>query len=61
MLRVKKEHVGKVNVTVVGHGTIELNENTPQEDLELLSKDETAKVFIEEVKPEKTSEIKTDK
>lgn len=54
MLKVKKEHVGKVTITVNGR-TIELNEDTLQDDLETLAKDENAIHFIEEVESEEVA------
>jgi hypothetical protein len=52
MYAVKKEYVGKLTATVDGR-TIELDENTPQEDLKLLAADVNAGGFIEELKASK--------
>lgn len=49
MYKVKKEHVGKVQVDV-DNRTIVLDENTPQDDLEILAADVNAGVFIEKIK-----------
>jgi hypothetical protein len=60
MYRIKKEFVGKVQISVNGR-TIALDENTAQEDIVMISGDLNGVTFVESVPSEEESTTKTTK
>jgi hypothetical protein len=60
MYRIKKEFVGKVQISVNGR-TIALDENTAQEDIAMISGDLNGAAFVESVPSEEKSTTKTTK